>query len=228
MATNVEDVPWESLESSEGTTSQRGIVEGGTDCELVPSMSEEGPTVDSFESYSVHSKEVAEGWGETPQDVVVVDQPCTQGSNRDDETTTNLDFGREDKADAETAENISFANKETLGEVEETNKENKCILDFSKPSMEKTKTSKITAEANHSQFKSNEFSEYLLLGLPTDALHAVASFLTPKDFCYFGLCSSSAAKVVRDVVRKVRIHGFRCATEVVTSWVSTLTSAPYP
>lgn len=63
-------------------------------------------------------------------------------------------------------------------------------------------------------------SEYLLLGLPIDSLHSIASFLPPKDFCSFGLCSKGANKVCREVFRRVRMHGFRCATEVVTAWVS--------
>jgi hypothetical protein len=63
-------------------------------------------------------------------------------------------------------------------------------------------------------------SPYYLLGLPIDALHAIASFLSPKDFCNFGFCSKGATKVCSDVFRRVRMHGFRCATEVVTAWVS--------
>lgn len=63
-------------------------------------------------------------------------------------------------------------------------------------------------------------SRYVLLGLPIDALHAIASFLSPKDFCNFGLCSKGATKVSGDVFRRVRMHGFLCATEVVTAWVS--------
>lgn len=63
-------------------------------------------------------------------------------------------------------------------------------------------------------------SSTFLLTLPVDALHAVASFLSPSDFSKFGLCSKGAVKVCRDVFRRVRMHGFRCATEVITAWVS--------
>lgn len=70
------------------------------------------------------------------------------------------------------------------------------------------------------QTDSPNLSEIVLLGLPSDALHAITSFLSPEDCCNFGVCSSGASKVLREVLRKVRMHGFRCATEVVTAWVS--------
>lgn len=63
-------------------------------------------------------------------------------------------------------------------------------------------------------------SEALLLGLPADSLHAMASFLTPNEFCNFALCSQSSARICREIFRRVRMHAFRCATEVVTAWVS--------
>lgn len=64
------------------------------------------------------------------------------------------------------------------------------------------------------------FSQDLLLGLPLDSLHSIASFLSLNDFCNFGLCSKDATKICREIFRRVRMHGFRCATEVVTAWVS--------
>ncbi len=63
------------------------------------------------------------------------------------------------------------------------------------------------------------FSQDILLGLPLDSLHSIASFLSLNDFCNFGLCSKSATKICRDIFRRVRMHGYRCATEVVTAWV---------
>eukprot|EP00934_Nitzschia_sp_Nitz4_P008516 Nitzschia sp. Nitz4//scaffold2_size372955//123595//126912//NITZ4_000397-RA/size372955-processed-gene-0.492-mRNA-1//-1//CDS//3329546698//8506//frame0 len=56
-----------------------------------------------------------------------------------------------------------------------------------------------------------------LLGLPIDFLHSIASFLTPVDWCSFGECSKGTARVCREVFRRVRMHGFRCATEIVTA-----------
>jgi hypothetical protein len=63
-------------------------------------------------------------------------------------------------------------------------------------------------------------SEALLLGLPADSLHAMASYLTPNEFCNFARCSQSSARLCREIFRRVRMHGFRCATEVITAWVS--------
>lgn len=57
-----------------------------------------------------------------------------------------------------------------------------------------------------------------LLALPVDSLHCIGSFLTPKDWSSFGLANRGAGRACRDVFRRVRMHGFRCATEVVASW----------
>ena len=57
-----------------------------------------------------------------------------------------------------------------------------------------------------------------ILSLPIDALHSVASFLKPVEWYEFGQASSSAHRVCREIVRRVRLHGFRCATEIVASW----------
>jgi Tub family len=58
-----------------------------------------------------------------------------------------------------------------------------------------------------------------LLSLPVDSLHNVASFLTPNDwFLNFGSTSKASLRVVREIGRRVQIHAFRCATEVVTAW----------
>jgi hypothetical protein len=55
--------------------------------------------------------------------------------------------------------------------------------------------------------------------LPIDSLHTIASFLTPKEWSSLSKCNKSTNKVCRDVFRRVRLHGFKCATEVVTAWV---------
>lgn len=57
-----------------------------------------------------------------------------------------------------------------------------------------------------------------LLSLPVDSLHCIGSFLTPKDWSSFGLASRGAGRACREVFRRVRMHGYRCATEVVASW----------
>lgn len=62
----------------------------------------------------------------------------------------------------------------------------------------------------------------VLLSLPIDSLHSIASFLTPLEWRSFGQCNKSTNKIGREIFRRVRMHGFRCATEVVTAWVSCL------
>ena len=65
-----------------------------------------------------------------------------------------------------------------------------------------------------------EIVPLILLSLPIDALHCIASFVTTGDWASFGQTSLGANRVCREVFRRVRMHGFRCATEVVTAWVS--------
>lgn len=61
-----------------------------------------------------------------------------------------------------------------------------------------------------------------LLTLPLDSLHCVASFLTPVDWSNLGQTGRSASNASREIFRRVRMHGFRCATEIVTAWVRSL------
>ena len=63
-----------------------------------------------------------------------------------------------------------------------------------------------------------------LLSLPADSLHAVASFLGTSDWSALSGCSRGANRACREVIRRVRMHGFRCATEAVTAWVSSISS----
>lgn len=60
----------------------------------------------------------------------------------------------------------------------------------------------------------------LILSLPIDSLHGIASFLTPVEWTSFGQCNKGTNKICREIFRRVRMHGFRCATEVITAWVS--------
>ena len=59
----------------------------------------------------------------------------------------------------------------------------------------------------------------VLLTLPIDSLHCVASFLFPSEWSRLGQSSKGCNRVCGEVFRRVRMHGFRCATEVVTAWV---------
>lgn len=62
-------------------------------------------------------------------------------------------------------------------------------------------------------------SKTTLLTLPCDAMHFIASFLSPEDWMSLSTTSVAANKVCLAVFRRVRLHGFRCATEVISSWV---------
>ena len=59
--------------------------------------------------------------------------------------------------------------------------------------------------------------------LPIDFLHNIASFLIPIEWTSFGKCSKATNKICKEIFRRVRMHGFRCATEVITSWVRIFT-----
>lgn len=59
----------------------------------------------------------------------------------------------------------------------------------------------------------------LLLSLPVDSLHCIASFLPPQDWSAMSQTGRGASRACREVFRRVRMHGFRCATEAVTAWM---------
>jgi hypothetical protein len=86
---------------------------------------------------------------------------------------------------------------------------------------ESNDSSPILAERRHLYFDSwnGTTSKIHLFSLPVDSLHFIASFLTAKEWAEFGLTHSLAASICRDVFFRIRMHGFRCATEVVTAWV---------
>jgi len=58
----------------------------------------------------------------------------------------------------------------------------------------------------------------LLLSLPLDPLHCIAGFVAPKDWSHFSLASKAANRICIEIFHRVRMHGFRCATEVIASW----------
>jgi hypothetical protein len=59
-----------------------------------------------------------------------------------------------------------------------------------------------------------------ILSLPIDSLHWLASFLLPTEWAKFGECNKASNRVCKEIFHRVQMHGFRCATEVVTAWVS--------
>ena len=62
----------------------------------------------------------------------------------------------------------------------------------------------------------------LFLSLPNDSMHSIASFLYPSDLVALSATSKLARKVCQPIFRTVRMHGFRCAVEIVSTWVSNL------
>lgn len=70
------------------------------------------------------------------------------------------------------------------------------------------------------QEQAQEVEEPLsIISLPNDSLHSIASFLSPVEWANFGLCDKKTNAICLNVFRRVRMHGFRCATEVITAWV---------
>ena len=65
-----------------------------------------------------------------------------------------------------------------------------------------------------------DIAPIMFMFLPTDALHGIACFLTATEWARFGQTSRDSNRVCREVFRRIRMHGFRCATEVVAAWVS--------
>lgn len=62
------------------------------------------------------------------------------------------------------------------------------------------------------------YSATQLMSLPMDSLHCIASFLTPLEWAQYGQTCKAASNICREIFRRVRMHGFKCATEVVSAW----------
>ena len=86
--------------------------------------------------------------------------------------------------------------------------------------MEKPPSAHKEQEERSALYEVTENAPSILLSLPLDSLHCIASFLTPGEWSNFGQCGTAANRVSREIFRRVRIHGFRCASEVITAWVS--------
>jgi hypothetical protein len=57
-----------------------------------------------------------------------------------------------------------------------------------------------------------------LLTMPLDSLHQIASFLTPVEWLGFARTSKTANSAFREIIRRVRLHGFKCAAEIISAW----------
>lgn len=114
---------------------------------------------------------------------------------------------REDLKENCMAENIKDGSEQNLDQ------------DCERPASEIT-TSAVSKNPSHSNTTAtnNKGGSADIFSLPMDSLHSVASFLTPVEWCEFGAASKQAKKVCKEIIRRVRLHGFRCASEVVTSW----------
>jgi hypothetical protein len=220
MATSKEAVALgETIPMVEETTSR------DTDIEAVePVLQEESrntgsieeaflPPIDLMTSAGSHSRGQLHG---------VLQERLSKGA---DEKSDPVDFLGEHKESDEATEGtlMGVIDLSGLGQkVQESTQVDGLakILDESNTNSKAANSLGADAAAKPLQIELSDVSEIRLLGLPSDALHSITSFLSPGDCCNFGVCSSGASKVLREVLRKVRMHGFRCATEVVTAWVS--------
>lgn len=65
----------------------------------------------------------------------------------------------------------------------------------------------------------NDDISFHLLSLPNDSIHSVASFLSPSDLIALSCANTKSRRVCRTIFRTIRMHGFRCAVEVVSAWI---------
>lgn len=74
---------------------------------------------------------------------------------------------------------------------------------------------------NNNQEQDQDQNIYPLLfsSVPLDALHCIAGFLTVEDWYNVGLVSKEALVACREVFKKVKMHGFKCAVEIISAWV---------
>jgi hypothetical protein len=82
------------------------------------------------------------------------------------------------------------------------------------------RTPKFSPQKHRKQQQQPFHGPSLILSLPIDSLHSIASFLSPLEWTHFGQCDRGTNKICNEIFRRVRMHGFRCATEVITAWVS--------
>jgi len=97
-------------------------------------------------------------------------------------------------------------------------------LDLDHPVEDAPSSSISEAAVNSSNYKPSAKTtgggSGVLLQIPTDALHSIASFLSPVEWKAISSTSRTSRAACQSVYTRVRLHGFRCATEVATAWVS--------
>ncbi len=62
-------------------------------------------------------------------------------------------------------------------------------------------------------------SPLLFSSVPLDALHSIAGYLTVAEWRNLSLVSREAHLVCREIFKKMKMHGFKCAVEVISAWV---------
>lgn len=130
-------------------------------------------------------------------------RPCPQ--SRLSQNDMNLDVS-DDRNENQVSSDI-----ETV--KEETNSTSNAPL----CEMEMTRPEQITCDSDPEQDCAGPL---LFLSLPSDSMHSIASFLLPSDLVSLSCTSNHAKKACGSIFKTVRMHGFRCAVEIVSTWVS--------
>jgi hypothetical protein len=126
-----------------------------------------------------------------------------------------------------------FPEEEHLGLAKECTEEYIHPVGTSSPTIDSTTGIRVDADATYAlknafatatkpehKYCDDRGLKLQLLSLPLDSLHTIASFLNVQDWATFGLVCRDASLTCRDVLRKVKMHAFHCAVEVVSAWVS--------
>mmetsp|Transcript_7110 Transcript_7110/g.10191 ORF Transcript_7110/g.10191 Transcript_7110/m.10191 type:complete len:1257 (-) Transcript_7110:105-3875(-) len=82
----------------------------------------------------------------------------------------------------------------------------------------KSNNASISSINRGDNLKHEQDDSLLLLSLPVDSLHFIAGFLTITDWVNLCLSCKTSNRVCREIFRRIRMHGFRCATEIITAW----------
>jgi hypothetical protein len=80
-------------------------------------------------------------------------------------------------------------------------------------------TEETAATVQQKQQSNSESVLAQLSSLPIDSLHSIASYLTPTEWISFGQCNKGTNRFCKEIFNRVRMHGYRCATEIITAWV---------
>lgn len=130
-------------------------------------------------------------------------EPDVEGANEVDEKG-NQSISSESQVPPESAPDMTFKQSSTTA--------------LSKHSLKGQPQSLTRSSDSDAPIAAHRSSGLELFTLPVDAVHAVASFLAPSEWSTFGQTSKSSSILCKEVLRRVRLHGFRCATEVVSAW----------